>query len=159
MLSLLLLLRFFKKSTTKQKLSHAIGQRSSKAAKLPINFNWSKKLRSCFAQQCESNWNFDENFRKLLWEITLEFFFYSLETFFMLWKLVDFLIKRTTLDSKTSEPKEPTHLFLLAKREIEGAKNFVVMYTVITRPLQTFFLSEVANPIKIFTSKPKMALS
>ena len=85
----------------------------------------------------------------------------------MLGKLVDFLIKRTTLsrvDSKTSdETKEPTHLFLLAtlpKREIEGAKKLLCcdVDSNYTPPCKLFF-SLVANPIKIFTSKPKMALS
>ena len=84
----------------------------------------------------------------------------------MLGKLVDFLIKRTTLsrvDSKTSdETKEPTNLFLLAflKREIEGAKKLLCcdVDSNYTPPCKLFF-SLVANPIKIFTSKPKMALS
>ena len=76
--------------------------------------------------------------------------FSSLETFFMLGKLVDFLIKRTTLsrvDSKTSdETKEPTHLFLLArsfvpKREIEGAKKLLCcdVDSNYTPPCKLFF--------------------
>ena len=76
--------------------------------------------------------------------------FSSLETFFMLGKLVDFLIKRTTLsrvDSKTSDKtKEPTHLFLLArsfvpKREIEGAKKLLCcdVDSNYTPPCKLFF--------------------